>query len=650
MRLAFCLALLLGAFLPTAAHAQAVVPQEALPGVLVDADGDHAPDRIGETVRIAGRAVLDAGALGDPGTTALASGGRGIWIRSSTAGSVKAGDSLHVEGTLGINHGVATLDRAAVEIVEASRAHPRINPVITGDLEAYESRLVRAEGNVTSVSTTANGGQAMMLTLTDNTLVTVFASRSHPEGLDFDAYDVGDRLIVTGLAGQYDNAPPYNDAYQIYPRTVEDIARGGATSRMYQWLAAGAILLLIGAIAWATVLRREINNRVADLRRSESYHRALVRSASDAVFVYNLEGQGFEVNPAARAAFGLGPSDAIPSLLDVVDPDHRDRAQAHLDALRDKGSDRCDLALRARGTERDASGVARIYEFESHVLDVGSEQRVLSLARDVGARRAYEAELLQARREAEEMVRLKSAFLASMSHEIRTPLTAVIGFAEILHDEVGPEQKDLAEIIEQGGRRLLRTLNSVLDLARLDSGAEDLTPRPMDLVEHIRESVLLVRSLAEQKGLNLTFSSPVESLPAMADAGALDRIVTNLVGNAVKFTESGEIRVALDTSGEDAILTISDSGIGIDKAFLPDLFSEFRQESEGHGRSHEGTGLGLAITDRLVTMMNGTIQVESEKGVGTTFTICLPRVPADYASGDGAFTPEAARLMDGLRV
>src|SRR5690606_34801442 len=136
----------------------------------------------------------------------------------------------------------------------------------------------------------------------------------------------------------------------------------------------------------------------------------------------------------------------------------------------------------------------------------------------------------------------KSAFLASMSHEIRTPLTAVIGFAELLVEEVADAQREMAEAIAGGGRRLLATLNSVLDLARLDAGRQSLTLRPVDVADALRPGTDLLRPLAARRGLGLVYVGP-DSLIAHADEGALDRVLVNLLGNAIKFTECGDVTV-----------------------------------------------------------------------------------------------------------
>ena len=394
----------------------------------------------------------------------------------------------------------------------------------------------------------------------------------------------------------------------------------------------GAAVAAVIAVGVGVVLYRRMRDRIDTLLASEQHHHALLERASDAVFVHDVNGGCLEINREARTLIGLGDDGPVPAFLDVIVPEDRTLAVQHLRELRATGNARTDLRVVENG------GAGPLLEFESQVVDTGDGVHVISLGRDVGARRAHEQALVAAREEAEETARAKSSFLASMSHEIRTPLTAVIGFADLLMDEVDPEARGLVDAIQAGGRRLLATLNSVLDLARLDAQGEALRRVPFDVVEHVRQSVTLLQGLVQERGLTLTVSAPPAPVVAELDPDALDRIVTNLVGNAAKFTEDGGITVEIDADDHTVSIRVIDTGIGIAEDFLDDLFVEFRQQSEGHGRSHEGTGLGLAITKRLVDLQGGTISVDSQWNVGTAFTVALPRTAA---GGDGqAHMPE----------
>ena len=257
----------------------------------------------------------------------------------------------------------------------------------------------------------------------------------------------------------------------------------------------------------------------------------------------------------------------------------------------------------------------------------GKVKYVVGYALDVSDRKQYEKKLLDAKERAEELAQLKSAFLANMSHEIRTPLTGILGFASVLEDEVPPEQQHFASLIVRSGKRLLDTLNAVLDLSRLEAGEMKLEIKPVNLGSEVNEIISFLRSLAVEKGISLEMNEPENPVKGMVDAGALHIVLNNLVGNAIKFTDDGFVRVEVAPKGHRCCVRIVDTGVGIDEAFIPQIFDEFKQESIGLARSHEGAGLGLAITRKLIAMMDGTIEVFSRKGEGTTFEITFPRAP-----------------------
>ncbi|HYE57107.1 MAG TPA: HAMP domain-containing sensor histidine kinase, partial [Rhodothermales bacterium] len=246
----------------------------------------------------------------------------------------------------------------------------------------------------------------------------------------------------------------------------------------------------------------------------------------------------------------------------------------------------------------------------------------------VTERRQYEQGLVEAREWAEELAQLKSAFLANMSHEVRTPLAGIIGFAEVLEDELEGAQREAAALVRESGMRLLETLNSVLDLARLESDATELKLVPLDVRAEIEAVARLFGPTAERKGLTFDVRLPEGGAPlrAMLDSAALHRVLANLVSNAIKFTDRGRITLEADRVNGHLALHVRDTGCGMSASFLPHVFEEFRQESSGLTRAHQGSGLGLAITKRLVDMLHGTITVESTVGLGTTFTVRFPEL------------------------
>ena len=263
--------------------------------------------------------------------------------------------------------------------------------------------------------------------------------------------------------------------------------------------------------------------------------------------------------------------------------------------------------------------------FEGRIVPIG-HQEVQAIIRDITDRKRRQRELIEAKQHAEEMNRLKTAFLANMSHELRTPLTSILGFSEILAEEIEDNgNSKLARLIARSGKRLMETLNSVLDLAQLESRPVALDLDRIDLVREVRETVGMLSPHKRSEGVDLRVDVPDAPVWAMSESGALSRVLNNLISNALKFTSEGHVAVIVQDAGTHAELRVEDTGIGIDTSFLPHIFDEFRQESTGAGREYEGVGLGLTITKRLVEQMGGAIQVTSEKDEGTTFMVRLPK-------------------------
>jgi len=258
-----------------------------------------------------------------------------------------------------------------------------------------------------------------------------------------------------------------------------------------------------------------------------------------------------------------------------------------------------------------------------------------------------EKALHRAKEEAEEAKRMQSAFLANMSHEIRTPLTSIIGFAEALGTESSemelPEGSALpkyASLIENGGKRLLQTLEGVLNLSKLEAGQMRFSSGPVSLASQTRRTVEELGPEAQEKDIDLQLQ--VEPTEAEADEGGVQIVLRNLLSNAIKYTERGG-SVWLRTYQEEdwAVLEVEDTGIGMEPEVANRLFEPFRQASEGWGRKYEGTGVGLAVTKEAAEQMGGTVVVETEQGEGSRFTVWLPQVDSQGgAEPQGEIDPQ----------
>jgi len=367
------------------------------------------------------------------------------------------------------------------------------------------------------------------------------------------------------------------------------------------------------------------------LRRSEKRYRLVVKNMKDVVMLHDANGATLWASPSVNEVLGRTPEEARAyTAFEIIHPNDLDEVLAHYEDL-EHGTNRGPITYRVRHADGHYVWLETLVQ--ATYDEGGTLTRIQSSSRDVSERVQRQRELRRAKREAEEADRLKSAMLANMSHEIRTPLTSVIGFAEVLRDEVAPEHQRFAGLIYDGSRRLMRTLDSVLQLSKLEAGLIDLNAEPVRIRQEIRDTISLLRPQADAHGIDLQVHISEDAPTAGTwDEGALHRILTNLVGNAIKFTHRGG-RARVEVTGErnTVCIAVSDTGVGIDDAFLPHIFEPFKQETGGMRRSYEGSGLGLAIVHRLVEIMGGSIDVESAKGVGTTFTVVLPTAPGERA-------------------
>lgn len=265
------------------------------------------------------------------------------------------------------------------------------------------------------------------------------------------------------------------------------------------------------------------------------------------------------------------------------------------------------------------------------VADLSERRRMEArLAAQTADLSALAARLDTLRREAERANRTKSEFLANMSHELRSPLNAVIGFAEIMKDELfgklgSAQYRDYAQDIWSSGRHLLDVINDILDLSKIEAGKADLTESRFALADTISACLRLVAGRAQQADISLRSTVASNDVAVYGDERKIKQVLINLLTNAIKFTRpGGRVRVSVEEGPGGLEIRISDTGIGIAASDIPIALAAFGQVDSSLARKHEGTGLGLPLSKALVEMHGGTLQIDSEVGIGTTVTVHLP--------------------------
>jgi PAS domain S-box-containing protein len=260
-------------------------------------------------------------------------------------------------------------------------------------------------------------------------------------------------------------------------------------------------------------------------------------------------------------------------------------------------------------------------------IDNGKASHFLVILQDISDRKRQEEQLIKAKDEAEKSDRLKTEFLAQMSHEIRTPLNNILTYTSILKEEFEDKLPSGLEsaftVINSSSQRLVRTIELILNLSRIQTGNFDTHFREFDINKDLLEDLTFeFFSRAKLKNLGLSFQNNATKTKVIADHYSTEQIFLNLIDNAIKYTTEGEIKIEITNKHDNAVcISISDTGIGISPDFLPHLFNPFSQEDMGMTRHFEGTGLGLALVKRYVEINNAMIKVESEKGRGSNFTL-----------------------------
>lgn len=374
------------------------------------------------------------------------------------------------------------------------------------------------------------------------------------------------------------------------------------------------------------ILKQAIDEKIYEASVTEDQFKNVWLSSKDGLCLLTQDGKIIAVNPALSKLVGISEKvlEEI-HLWDVFsDPNFYEEKSKEIEVLISRqGSTTFSMEM-----IMPFNNGPRVIDYFSTELksEFNGKKVFLSVFTDITEQYEQEQRLQAAKEKAEEANRLKTSFLSNMSHEIRTPLNGILGTAEHIMLQRGDEKElvDQLEIILESGERLLHTINSILDLSKIEANKMELKYRETNINDFVAKVLMPLKAIAVKKGVLLTANYEQQPFVGMIDQRYVEMILNNLVGNAIKYSNQGLITVKVSKQAMSLILRVEDQGIGMSEEYMKRMFQPFEQESDGYLRQYEGTGLGLTITKSLITLMGGSIEFESKKGEGTRVKVSIP--------------------------
>jgi len=367
-------------------------------------------------------------------------------------------------------------------------------------------------------------------------------------------------------------------------------------------------------------LYRENLSYQKQLLESEKDYKGLFENAHNAILIIDISTLSIiDANSSAKNLYGYENEELINLSASILCEDSNNITDLVEKVVTNNG------VRKYKATHFKKDGTKIILSINAGLTNYKGKLAIVSIHRDITEEEETKELLLVAKDVAEKSNKLKSEFLAQISHEIRTPINTILGYVSLLKesftDNDDSETNSLFLPIQRSTKRIMRTIDLILNMSEVNSGTFDLTIQELDIAEIINFIVIEQNNAAKEKGLKLTFTNNIENKTLSVDEYTFTQIFVNLIDNAIKYTNEGSIDVILSKIENKIIAEIKDTGIGISDEFLPILFEAFSQEEHGYTRKYDGNGLGLALVKNYVKINNGTISVESIKGKGTTFKV-----------------------------
>lgn len=446
---------------------------------------------------------------------------------------------------------------------------------------------------------------------------------------------IGDIFVKLGML-----EPDYTlDGFLYDPNPQFDNRRILRIVWVLGFILLGLSLVAIGLIIFNRRLNRKVQKRtlhlsdeITERKNAESLlietnarHSAMIENIGDVIAIIGEDGLNKYQSPNVEKWFGWKPDELLGSGWEFIHPDDIERIQGefkHL--LAHENPTTVEYRFRCKDGHYKWIQITAVNRFSDPAIN-----GVLVNYHDISERKRTEKNLEKALLEAQKAIGVKDQFMANISHEIRTPLNSIIGFSDLLQkrlkDAVPEKEQDLFGYITKSGSRLMRTVDSILNISQLQAGMLSVQPVHIDLTAIVNDISYELKPLADEKSLEISVVSPKEPRFVFGDDYCIRQAVSNLVDNAIKYTSKGSVKITLGSRKDHSTLEISDTGIGISKDYQKRIFDAYTQESEGFTKSFQGIGLGLSLTRRYLDLNNIKIELESEKGVGTTFTLIFPK-------------------------